>query len=112
MTTYHSDDEFNLLLGEALKISGMERSAEARKACLEIGRLFCEKAARSRPDRIATADDATRGFKKVGLPVDCLGNAAGSLFKKEIWIYTGDWVKSKRITNHARHIRIWRLAHG
>lgn len=105
-----SDDDFDLKLGQALKFAGMESSADSKKDLLALGRQLCHNKALLRNDRTATADDAARGFKLVGLPPDCLGNASGSLFRGKEWTWTGEWQQSRRVTNHARVIRIWRLA--
>lgn len=103
------DSDFDLALGEALKAEGIARAAQAKHDLLALGRLYCERAARSRPDRTATADDAARGFKAAGLPADALGNAAGSLFRGKRWEFTGQWRPSRRISNHGHQNRVWRL---
>jgi len=38
-----------------------------------------------------------------------LGNAAGSIFAGKRWKFTGDRVKSRRPSAHAREIKVWRL---
>lgn len=99
---------FDLELGEALRDMGMARAASAKEDALELGRALCRKAALKRHDRTATVDDATRGFLEYGLPATLLGNAAGSLFKGGGWVFVG-YTKSKRVTNHAHTVMIWRL---
>jgi len=38
-----------------------------------------------------------------------LGPAMGSLFKGNEWIFTGERVKSTRVKNHSRELKVWRL---
>lgn len=99
---------FDLKLGEALRDMGMVRAASAKEDALALGRALCREAALKRHDRTATVDDATRGFMEYGLPPTLLGNAAGSLFKGGGWVFAG-YTKSKRVTNHAHTVMIWRL---
>jgi hypothetical protein len=98
---------FNLQAGEDLKATALD-NAEKRNA-LELGRQFAREAALRRADRTATADDAARGFLRIGKPADFLGNSAGALFRGNEWEFTGRWQKSHRTTNHARQNRVWRL---
>jgi len=100
---------FDIKTGEALKDAGMETAAEARAKVLALGREFCRITAVQRDDRTATADDAYTGLIASGYSGNCLGNSAGSLFRGHRWVFTGRWVKSKRVSNHARMIRVWRL---
>jgi len=100
---------FDLAMGEELKASALD-DAENRKAkALKLGRSLVRKAALSRSGRIATADDAALGFVRAGLPADYLGNAAGALFREPCWEFTGSWIPSQRVSNHARSNRVWRL---
>ena len=39
-------------------------------------------------------------------------NCWGALFKDRRFIWTGEWVQSKRPEAHARMIRVWRLSRG
>jgi hypothetical protein len=38
-----------------------------------------------------------------------LGPAAGSVFKTEEWVFTGERVESAHVKNHARELKVWRL---
>lgn len=92
---------FDAAASEALKEAGMELAADNRD--LATARRIVRNVAASRTSLEATADDN---------PID-LGPAAGSLFFGEEWEFTGRRVKSARITNHARELKVWRLkAHG
>ena len=94
----------NLELGERLKREGMERAADKRMVNLRVAQ-FSAKSYAKRFDT-CTADDATRHFTPAQR--EALGNAAGSIFKGPEWVHVG-YTKSKRPSNHARVISIWRL---
>ena len=49
-----------------------------------------------------TADDISEA-------VEGLGAATGAIFRGREWEFTGEWRKSKRVSNHARMNRVWRL---
>ena len=102
-------DLFDLKLGSALRDEGSERAATVRADLLALGRKFCRDAALRRPDRTATADDASRGFLTHNLPADSLGNGAGALFRGKDWEFTGQWKASARVSNHGHQNRVWRL---
>lgn len=87
---------------------GMGTAADARKELLNECRAAVRKAALGRDDRTATADDSSRYLLSIGLPVDALGNAAGSLFRSG-WIFTGKYQPSTRTTNHGHSNRVWKL---
>lgn len=87
-------------LGLKLKQAGMSLAAAKRSADLEEARTFLVQVAMKRPDREVSADWVT-GWK--------LGNAAGSLFKSEEWVFTGRWRPSTAPTRHSAYVRIWRL---
>lgn len=95
--------------GERAKRDGMDLAAKNRAKLLERVRMALVNIALSRASREATADDAQAWLIAAGYRPHQLGNAAGSLFLKEDWLFTGRWRKSLRVTNHARQNRIWRL---
>lgn len=97
-------DLFNLPLGERLKREGMETAADRRASNLEIARSIGIRIGRRRGH--CNADDVGRVLKE-RFGIATLGPAAGSLFKTPDWSFSGRWVKSKRITNHARMLRDW-----
>ena len=80
---------------------GIALATSGRRLKLKLARAIAATAALSRPERTATSDDAA--FIQ-------LGNAAGAIFKTPAWEFTGHWVPSLRPRNHARFIRVWRLA--
>ena len=90
---------------ESRKKKGMAVGAANNYADLETGRML----ARRHPDARTgiTADDVGRALKARGI-TQSLGPAAGSLFAGKDWQWTGEFLKSKRITNHSRLLRVWR----
>ncbi len=103
------DKGFDLKLGEALRELGVQRAATVNADGLLLARELCRRAALCRHDKTATADDAARGFLAHGLPADFIGNGAGALFRGRQWKFTGEWVKSFRVTNHAHQNRVWQF---
>jgi hypothetical protein len=95
---------FDLAAGEADKDAGRARAASKCRDSL----LTVRKAALSRPDRVATSDDAYALMAELGKDAAELGNAAGSIFCGHEWVAAG-WKRSIRKSNHARKIREWRL---
>ena len=97
-------DMFNGPLSEKLKREGMERAEDNAKSALELAReLAVSLGIRN---RFVNADDVGRLLKKAH-GIDTLGPAAGSLFKGSLWVFSGSFVKSKRVTNHSRLLRVW-----
>lgn len=92
--------------GEKLKQQGMEQAADNARDYLHIAREVAQEIAKGRFDRCVTADDVGR-VMKVDYGIDTLGPAAGSLFKTNNWKWTGEFRKSKRVTNHSRLLRVW-----
>ena len=92
-------------LSDKLKEEGMARAEANAETPLQLARWSAKSIARDKG--VVNADDVGRRLQWHG--IDSLGPAAGSLFKGKEWEFTGNWVKSKRITNHSRMIREWRL---
>lgn len=98
-------DLFNLPEGLRRKELGMAQARDSHEDVLALARDIAREHA-TRHGTV-TADNVQRALMQRGLPP--LGNAAGSLFKGAAWEFTGEWIKSRRVTNHARQNRIWRL---
>ena len=97
---------FDLPRAEAHKTSGMDAAAKYRKGLLSRAQAIAHKLAAD--GRSITCDDV---FEALDIGSDaplCLGPAWGSVFRGKDWVMVG-WRKSKRVSNHARAIRIWRL---
>lgn len=100
---------FSRVLGEEAKEEGMELAATSRAELLERVRQALVDIALTRPSREVTADDAQAWLIAQGYTPGDLGNAAGSLFPRDDWLFTGCWKPSSRVSNHAHQNRIWRL---
>ena len=87
-------------VGMALAADRSDLLGEWRRIALEV--------ALKRADRRISIDDVGREVQKRGLS-NTLGNAAGSLFKERHWHFTGDRINSKKISSHAREIKVWKL---
>ena len=97
---------FDEKLSDKLKEKGMAKAADNTREMLVKARLIAKQIAKK--TGTANADQVGRVLKRIYM-IDSLGPAAGSIFKGKEWEFTGNWVKSKRITNHSRMIREWRL---
>lgn len=88
------------------KEAGMSFSAGASNS-LDTAREIAVSLAKSRDDRCVTADDVGESMDK--LRMTPLGPAAGSLFSQKCnWEFTGRRVRSTRVSNHARELKVWR----
>ena len=110
---YENDDMplFNQEAGEKARDEGIERALAPSE------RQWWIEEARSAARRIAlrtgrvTADDVAAHFKVVGINIhQKLGNAMGGLFRGKEWEWTGGFIRSAQVGNHARVQRVWRLA--
>lgn len=110
MQTRNDAATFDSKEGELRRSEGMEIAAVSRKHVLHLAQHACVEAAMARTGRTATADDAQKWLIDQGYSSDCLGNAAGSLFKDQgTWEFTGQWLPSQRVSNHGHKNRVWRL---
>ena len=100
---------FDQAESEARKEQGMAVAADKGYAELAHARSIAITIALASSSKCCTADDVGRQLKFAGFP-DCLGPAAGSLFKGKDWKWTGRFVKSARKSNHARLLRVWEYA--
>jgi len=100
------NDQFNLFEGERRKEEGISRAVDKRADDLKIAQAIARKIAMQHPDRECHADLVQWELMDLGIN---LGNAAGSIFRGTDWEFTGRWVKSIRVTNHASVRRVWRL---
>lgn len=89
--------------------AGMDQACESRNDLVNRVRNYVEYLAKQRVGRLATADDCAEFLEKVGMSSRDLGNAAGAIFRTDDWEFTGAWTPSRRKTNNARPIRVWRL---
>ncbi len=108
---WNSPGLFDGAESKRLKAEGMETAAEARKGDLELGRRIALELSLTNTE--VHADMVGRILKeKHGIVT--LGHSAGSLFKGGGWepVYVAPDVQkrvpSKRKSNHARDLRVWR----
>lgn len=94
---------FNRNSSLAGKETGMALAAENRAEGLAKARAAARRIALGRADRTCHADLVG---EETGLN---LGPAAGSIFRDGAWEFTGERVPSRRVTNHARELKVWKL---
>ena len=102
-------DLFDRAYSESKKRQGMESAALNRPYLLAVARTVAREIALSRPTREVHADDVNYELMTRGIDFQSLGPAAGSIFKTREWDFTGHRIKSKRASNHARELKVWRL---
>jgi hypothetical protein len=105
-------ETFSLFAGTQARDLGIATASGSRNPLVEKVRQFLRTLARDRDGRLVTADDAYQYLRQIGEQESVLGNAAGALFKSSEWEFTGCWTPSKRVSNHARMVRVWRLKDG
>ncbi len=99
-------DLFDATESERRKREGMAVAEQNRSELLGLARAVARGIANS--SGTVHADQVGR-VMKARYSIDSLGPAAGSLFKGGDWEWTGEFVKSARVTNHGRLLRVWRL---
>ena len=99
-------DLFDAAESERLKELGKAKAeANAEPSLLEQAREI----ARGLDDSEGiTADDVMRGMVAAGHEIDCLGKAAGSLFKGKEWEWTGEMRRGTRVKQHAALLMVWK----
>ena len=98
---------FNSERGEQGKEQGLALASLSRKELLVLAREVAVKVARQQG--WVSYDDVFFALLDAGVNPALLGNAAGSVFNDERFVFTGAWEKSRRVSNHARANRIWTL---
>jgi hypothetical protein len=99
--------EFDLPKGLIRKEVGIERASSIREEALEYAKAIAYEIAMGRVSRECTIDDVQRVLMPENIK---LGMAAGAVFRdKGVWEFTGRYAKSPRVSNHARHNKIWRV---
>jgi hypothetical protein len=99
---------FDGVESERRKKVGMERAAWKRKVLLRDARRVAASLALTKG--VVTADDVGDWYEARGIDLaDLLGPASGSIFKTKDFEFTGRRVNSKRVKNHGRELKVWRL---
>ena len=91
-----------------LKEEGMEAAAKSNYELLELARREAKEIAKCNFDETCDADQVGMALLKKH-NISSLGPVAGSIFREPCWEWTGEFVKSSRITNHARNLYVWKL---
>jgi hypothetical protein len=99
----------DLFAGEIARDHGLALAAECRNDLVNKIREHLTLVARSKGNRCVTADDYTDFLIAIGSSNKELGNAAGAIFRHPDWEFTGLRTPSRRKSNHARDIKVWRL---
>jgi hypothetical protein len=99
---------FDLNEGNRLRVTGSILARDSRSELFAIARGLAVNLAREHGT--VSYDDVYREMVASGMSPELMGNAAGSLFRGNEFQFTGQWKRSERISNHARVIRVWRLA--
>lgn len=97
---------FDGKLSQEAKEAGQEAAASASPEPLEVAREIAIRLAMAREDRTITADDVGVELDRAGIAT---GPWMGSLFRGRAWAFTGERVRSTRVSNRAREIKRWRL---
>jgi hypothetical protein len=98
---------FDQVESQRRKTEGMVAAAEVQPSLLELCRIVAVEIAMSRQSRTLTADDVGRVMKS-RYSVGGLGPIGGSIFRGDNWQFTGDRIKSARISAHARELKVWK----
>ena len=91
--------------GDQLKLAGMELAADNNKDRLALARHVAESIGLETGE--CTADAVGKKLKSL-YGIETLGPAAGSIFKTSRWRWSGEFVKSSRVSNHSRLLRVWK----
>ena len=101
---------FDAVRADKEKEYGMAKAAKHKEDLLRYAQSIAREIAKARPSHEITADDVQMVLVARGRKPDELGPAAGSLFRNSHqWRFTGRYVKSTRVSNHSRMLRVWKL---
>ena len=89
------------------KEEGLVTASLTRKDLLDVAKIIAARLAWK--NGTVTYDDVFKEMRAQGYHPECMGNAAGSVFRGDQFVFTGEWRKSTRVTNHARVIRVWKM---
>ena len=102
---------FDAAAGSQARDAGLSLAASHKPVTLAIARMAARLVAGGRPDRTVTADDVVGWLALNGFEYE-LGPLAGAIFRTGEFEDTGRRLKSSRVSNHSREIRVWRLKNG
>lgn len=91
--------------GEQLKNKGMKAAADANNQLLVLAQSVARELGREK--RLVYMDLVSLKLAAMGITSDQLGNAAGSVFRGNVWRFTGQFHKSSRPGRRAGTQRVW-----
>lgn len=92
--------------GERRKREGQARAAQSKESQLGYARGLAVDIARENGG-LCHADLVAEALAKEGRPP--LGDAAGSLWLKHVWEFSGKYHLSERPASHRNRLMVWRL---
>ncbi len=98
---------YDLRQSEQGKQEGMALAASNKKEGLNKARILAVDIALRQVNREITSDMVGIAMTHRGMTP--LGPAMGSLFRDGNWQFTGKYVKSSKVSNHSRMLRVWAL---
>ena len=101
-------DQISLEVGKQLQNEGIDTATKGKEELLKAGRIIALKISQVKSE--VSADDVREVMLR--LDMEWLGLAAGGLFRTPEWKWSGNYVQSRFIKNHARPIRTWIRTYG
>ncbi len=98
---------YDLRQSEQGKQEGMALAVSNKEAGLTKARILAVDLALRQTNRQVTSDMVGIAMQHRGMKP--LGPAMGSLFRDGNWQFTGKYVKSSKVSNHSRMLRVWSL---
>jgi len=99
---------FDFAESQARKREGMQLAEDNDDGDLETARVIAVEIASAKASRETNADEVGKVlFARHGIKT--LGHRAGSIFKSELWEFTGGRLLSVRKKNNGRELKVWRL---
>lgn len=95
---------FDLAASIDAKVAGMSIAESNRATLLVTARSAARLIARQKG--VVTIDDVVEAMQERGYAM--MGNASGSVFKGSEWLFV-NFTPSRRVSNHGRMVRTWRL---
>ena len=112
MGTYRDIPLFDLGVGAHRRDEGRDKAAHSqhRAQVFHRAQAIALEYGESSPQRTTHIDDVYRQLQREGWDITLLGPAAGKVFVEgRLWAATGERIRSRRITNNARMVMVWRL---
>ena len=79
-----------------------------RYSPLEYARVVAARLAKCRGS--CSIDDVHFALTREGRSWPEFAKVAGNIFRGKDWVFTGEWVKSRRERNRSRKVKLWRYA--